>query len=493
MIGTVAADSLADSDAPPEQTPGGTVASGAIEPPPALPVPADVQPYHRVLPDGTSLTPALDGSQGLNRAPRSVIGTQADDDFTAAAQFVQMHLGSQNTFLAYRAEIARLLRWAVLKKKKPVSSLSMGDIWDYACFLMDPPADWCQEKRRTRKGAWSAWQPFVGAPRDRTVKRALGAVSSFFDWGVKVQYFRANPVAMYKSVNELTTGARNYVAMQKNGGTLPTDAQSRRQRAALTGPVNAKGRHLDPRAVWAVKQALKAMPTHTEVQRLEAERALFMVTLLYCTGTRGGVACTGIMGDIQDAGGGLWVWTVIDKGAKSRDIPFTDELMKALERYRRAFGFSPLPVAGDDTPLLLKTSFLSARRKAARLARKAKRAGKVLPPVKIEYKPITHRRLNQVLDEIGEQAAAIIQLTDGIANKDELCAQLLGMSAHWWRHTAGTDLGNEGAGNDDIAAVLGHADPSTTKIYVHRRLKRLKAMMNDMLIFGYDEDPVSPG
>jgi integrase/recombinase XerC len=42
------------------------------------------------------------------------------------------------------------------------------------------------------------------------------------------------------------------------------------------------------------------------------------------------------------------------------------------------------------------------------------------------------------------------------------------------RHTVGTNLSDAGAGLETVQDWLGHADPKTTKVYIHNSRERLQ-------------------
>ena len=60
------------------------------------------------------------------------------------------------------------------------------------------------------------------------------------------------------------------------------------------------------------------------------------------------------MNDFYKDSEGRWWFYTIGKGNKEGEISVSDEMLKALERYRIHLGLSPLPSSDEETPLILK-------------------------------------------------------------------------------------------------------------------------------------------
>lgn len=61
------------------------------------------------------------------------------------------------------------------------------------------------------------------------------------------------------------------------------------------------------------------------------------------------------MGHFQPDIDGNWWFLTVGKGNKEREISVSDAMLEALKRYRLSRGLSPLPSAGESTPLIHKT------------------------------------------------------------------------------------------------------------------------------------------
>ena len=126
------------------------------------------------------------------------------------------------------------------------------------------------------------------------------------------------------------------------------------------------------------------------------------------------------------------------KGAKVRTIPVTDELLAELKRYRVSLGLRPLPHPGDKTPAVLPlvrpSEFLSR--------------STVYDLVKV----VLAGAADRIRLQGPEHEAAALHLERA--------------SPHWLRHTAGSTLAKK-VGLVATRDTLGHANISTTNIYLH--------------------------
>lgn len=127
------------------------------------------------------------------------------------------------------------------------------------------------------------------------------------------------------------------------------------------------------------------------------------------------------------------------KGGKLRIVPATNELMTELARYRRAMGLTPLPLPGERIPLLL--------------------------PIGGRHRVMTRGGVHAIVKQAFQDAAARLRIRgpEFAADADRLEQA----SAHWLRHTAGSNMAN---GEIDLRHVrdnLGHESLATTSHYLH--------------------------
>ncbi len=353
---------------------------------------------------------ALSGADGINRASSQIhnqLGAQTDRE--AVAAFLAEYKDSPATFRNYRKEVERLLLWAVLERGKALSDLDRGDFALYAAFLADPqPRErWCGPKVGRGSGRYSeAWKPFVGPLSSSAQKTALVIVNSMMNYFVQAGYLAGNPLGLIRR------RGRN------------TDISGSRRKVLA--------RTFDDEQWNAIVDALDAMPTNTVPERIEAERLRFMIALLHFLSLRISELASHRMGDFVRVRG-VWRFYVTGKGNKEAEIPVSDVLLDALQRYRVHLGLSPWPSPDDKHPLVCSID---------RLTR------------------IGTRRISQILKHFLENVA--IKLGDS-HKADALCRA----SAHWFRHTSLTRQVDKGIPLTHVKANARHSKLDTTMLYVH--------------------------
>lgn len=198
-----------------------------------------------------------------------------------------------------------------------------------------------------------------------------------------------------------------------------------------------------PMEHWqAVKSTIEAMPVVTARARFHAARCRWLFSLLYIGGLRAseisGATMGAFFGRRGSDGREHWWLEVTGKGAKTRLVPATGELMTELMRYRKANSLSPLPVEGDGMPLLM--------------------------PLIGPCKPMARSAIHEIVKEVMRESAASLRRQG--AEFEAAAVHLELTSAHWMRHTAGSHL-SEKADLKVVRDNLGHANISTTSIYLH--------------------------
>lgn len=204
--------------------------------------------------------------------------------------------------------------------------------------------------------------------------------------------------------------------------------------------------------LWeAVRTTILAMPKDTTRQAAVYVRARWLFSLLFLGGLRISEVVGNGMGDFymrSDAKSGeqRWWLEVLGKGCKERQVPATTELMVELMSYRRALGLSDLPQFGDTSPLLFPVAWRRSTHPAPNLPA-----------------PMTRSAVHGIIKEVFTAAAdRWMQEGRGQAQADKLRAA----SAHWLRHTAGSNLAND-VDLRHVRDTLGHSSLTTTSIYVH--------------------------
>jgi len=354
----------------------------------------------------------LDGSVGTNRAIGNRPQIAAQTDIDAIKVWLARYLDTKTTFDSYRKEAERLLIWSVSELGKPLSSLTHEDLLVFQRFLADPQPEhiWIMQSRKVSRDD-DRWRPFAGPLSPTSQRQAFVILNGMFSWLVNAGYLAGNPLSL----------SRN---------------RQRKAKPRVT-------RFLDE-DLWAeVKITIESMSKESNRDREHYHRSRWLMSLLYITGVRISEVAENTMGGFfgrQDRENETRYWLEITgKGNKTRIVPATNDLMNELYRYRREMGLSIMPIEGESTPLLL--------------------------PIGGRQKSMTRSAIHQVLKNIFINTAARLKARgqDSVSKITRLEAA----SAHWMRHTAGSNMTS---GNMDIRHVrdnLGHESITTTNNYLH--------------------------
>ncbi|KRA14194.1 MAG: tyrosine-type recombinase/integrase [Pseudomonadota bacterium] len=361
--------------------------------------------------EGLVLPLHLSGERGRNRA-QGLPQVAANDDRSAVLAWLARYKDSPATLSSYRKEAERLLLWCVHQHGKALSDLAHEDFLAYESFLGNPqPVDrWVMQVAQKAPRSSPHWRPFAKRLDRQSQRQALSILNSLFNWLVQAGYLAGNPLAL-------------------------------RRRKPVARPVKT-GRFL-PHEHWAqVRATIETLPTGTPRLALQAARYRWLFSLLYIGGLRISEVCNNSMGDFYWRRGAdgreRWWLEIRGKGEKTRVIPATDELVSELMRYRKSNDLGPLPREGDSAPLLL--------------------------PLIGGSKPMGRSAVHELVKTIFRETAARLRALG--PDHEAAASHVEKASAHWMRHTAGTHQSD----NMDLKAVrdnLGHANISTTSIYVH--------------------------
>ncbi|MCA8434540.1 phage integrase family protein [Burkholderia seminalis] len=358
-----------------------------------------------------SLPADLDGSQGRFRAPHDTCGLAATNDYQAIEAWLVLHEGI-HTVRAYRREAERLLLWAIVERRQPLSSLTTDDAIAYRAFLRHPTpaARWIGPPRpRTTP----AWRPFTGHLTARSTAYALAVLRALFEWLVDQHYVVLNPFAG--------------VTVRGGAARAPFDAGR-----ALTG------------REWKIVRAAADQLERTGWTAPAAERLRFVLDFGYATGLRAQELVAATLGDITaDARGTLWL-QVTGKGAKAGRVALPPLARDALRRTLKA---RRLPVMRTRwhpaTPLV--TTLTAEHRTECHAG-----AG------------ISAARLRQALGEFFRDTAERVN-----ARHPALAEKLRHASPHWLRHTHATHALDAGVELVAVRDNLRHASVATTSTYLH--------------------------
>lgn len=367
---------------------------------------ADIIPFanHPIL-------SSIDWSSGTNRADRRGKQIDADDDLKAVLGWLARYIESPATFSNYRKEVMRLLFWCAKEARKPISSLMYEDFLRYRVFLRTPPPEYVSKQSKSIDDP--EWCPFRGPLTDASTRQAFSVLHALFEYLEDAKYLNGNPVRL----------------LTKSGWSV-----HRNRRKPLPNDV-----------LEAIFNYTDAMP-----EGREKARAKWIFALLYLTWIRISEAVAGKMGDFfkeeslnKETGKveTMWFLKVTGKGKKERDVVVPPALLVELCAYRAANGLRELPVAGEETPLIMELSkhkgFLT-------------RAG-------------LHAAIKHVLEKADQWLAE---------NGHHLSGTLVATHAHLFRHTGATHAIEDGLSLVDTRDNLGHDNVSTTSIYVNPDKKK---------------------
>jgi integrase len=347
---------------------------------------------------------ALSGYNGSNRARDMTCQLAADNDLQAIQAWLAEFRDSPQTLRHYRKEAERLLLWALLERRKPLSSLTREDCLLYEDFLADPqPRErWCAPRAPRFS---PLWRPFQGPLTASSRRTALLVINSLLSYLVKAGYLAGNPLALVK---------------RRGHKGIPT-----RERIE---------RFLEHEQWQVLLETVETLPQETQRQCQHYERIRFLVALLYLLGPRVSEVATHTMGSFTEIRGRWW-WLVTGKGQKAGRVPVNQDMLQALQRYRRSLGLSPLPEPGETAPLLMNLK---------------------------GTRGITDNMIYRITKALVNRAA------DRLEESDPYQAEKLRRaSTHWFRHTSITHQADAGIGLTFLQRSARHSKLDTTGLYLH--------------------------
>lgn len=414
----------------------------------------------------------LDGSRGAYRQPQAHCMLQASNDLEAIlawlsakrgpselqeAAAVTRPLASQgaaersagpaagpsrpaealsHTQRSYRKEAERLLLWAILARRRPLSSLTAEDCTAYRDFLADPQprSRWCGPRARQR---WSPlWRPFEGPLSPAAQRQALTILKSLWAFLVEQNYIMGNPwsaVAVPRAPQrELGQGRSlthdQWAFVQSQAAAAGTGQMAARLRLAL-GLLYATG--------------LRA----SEVVALRC-RDIEAVEYL---GANGAEPVRGCM------------LSVLGKGSKLREVPVPQAWVKELAAYLQMRGLNH-NVSSEANAM---THVLGIALDDVRSSR-IREAAAIDPQAGISVATL-YRQLRSFFQACSRTMRA--------AGDDRGAARLALASTHWMRHTHATHALASGVRIEVAQQNLGHASLATTTAYVTtEKAARITAM-----------------
>jgi len=157
-------------------------------------------PLEQLIWPGT-LTGAEGGLRSREPNLMRVDGVPARDDRDALQWWLRNEVANKSpaTVRAYRGAIERFVLWAVLERKKALSSMLLEDLVAFREFLYQPPAHWCSTARVLR--ACDEWRPLRGPLAEKAVRQVLDVVKLLYGCWHAEGYLRANPARSLKATS----------------------------------------------------------------------------------------------------------------------------------------------------------------------------------------------------------------------------------------------------------------------------------------------------
>ncbi|MES2998846.1 MAG: tyrosine-type recombinase/integrase [Pseudomonadota bacterium] len=358
----------------------------------------------------------------------------AKDDFQQALQFLYSYRGSDATFNAYRREIERLLQWSWFVAGKSIKEIRRDDFETFITFCQKPPKHWIGTKTVARYIAHQDsrkphpdWRPFVATVKKIASRegispeikkyslsqKALQAIfaicGSFYNYLIQEDYINFNPVTQIRQKSK-------FIRQQNTKRII---------------------RRLSELQWSYVIETVEMLAQQSPAQH---ERSLFIMLALYGMYLRISELAASArwqpqMGHFQKDADGNWWFMTVGKGNKERLISVSDEMLKALKRYRRSLGLIPLPSRGENTALISKS---------------------------IGNGPIASTRQIRSIVQTCFDAAFERMVKDGL--KEE-AIELKTATVHWLRHT-GISEDVKRRPREHVRDDAGHSSSAITDKYI---------------------------
>ncbi|MFC5510477.1 phage integrase family protein [Massilia jejuensis] len=436
----------------------------------------DAHTLQLVVPASTAVVPLekfvvpqdLDGSNGRFRAPRYQCQLAAENDYGALLSFLREKQGRHvaglstraiggdalgwlrnlgPTARAYRTECERFMLWAILERKKPLSSIDFDDAIAYRAFLADPqPADrWCAPRSRGRWGP--AWRPFEGPLEAAAQRRALTMLGTFYRFLVDQRYLTGNPWTGISKPRAPAGAAEHTRSFTKEEwgfictrlAALPTTSANQRLRVAL--PLLYVGR----------------------LRRAEIVRARL-----------GHLRWTEMPATPDEPATAGWELLVTGKGDKRRLVPLAQVHVDALKHYLASRGLLADVTHPDNAQVHLLGLAVDLQERTPWAATKA-------------VDPRRGINAQTLYDQLKVFFAGCADHLEHVAPQS--AAQLRRASTHWLRHTGITHSLAAGTPAEVEMKVAGHASLATTSKYAHAETRR---RLQGSAAFLAQQTPIEP-
>ncbi|KAG0286147.1 hypothetical protein BGZ96_009734 [Linnemannia gamsii] len=380
---------------------------------------------HRLAPlERLHLVGPLSGEAGINRSP-SFCFIQAHHDLAAVRTYLHRFRDQPKTLRAYTKELERFVLWAVMVRRKALSSCLVEDCEAYKDFLMALPADFIGPRRARNS---SRWRPFAQERLSANSQRyAIQIIRSAFAWLVDVRYLSANP---WQAVNDPVT--------------ITPIAELQLERALSA-------------SLWQqVRQALNTRCAGPDGPQWRLARAAILLmgdSGLRREETAGAQRENLTRSQVNSSNTLVWELIVVGKRNRARVVPISGETLSALCAHwqDRGLDFEASEASGPLISPLVHPSTPAMQRKIAQ-----------------SEHPYHAESLSRLVKQSCTKLAR-----DEVAFTEEERQWLTTVSAHAFRHTFGTQAAAYQMPIEVVKKVMGHMSIDTTSIYVQAEKKRM--------------------
>ena len=410
-------------------------------------LPSPSRGVHTLVPlDKLAWPAALRGDDGLLRTREpslmAVDGVPVANDRGALEYWLRNFVAGKSpaTVRGYTSAIERFVLWAVLERRRSLSSMTLDDLVAFREFLYQPPEHWCTRARVMRHS--DEWRPLRGPLSEKAVRQVLDVVGLLYGFWHDQAYIRGNPTRGLKA------GSADPAVRQRGARKPAIDIA----RSFAREDLQAMQRELADLEEGPAKRRLRAILSlflDSGVRRAEVE----MLTLGQAVPMR----------DDDNSLSEMHKVSVLGKGDRVRELPVLASTLACLEQHYAdrvaliAAGALPEHFAGiprEQTPLL---SVLRVVRSKAGVRRGVSPAS--APRVASFDGRLDSKTLYGILKAFFARVGRRNDLVRGQADFSRA-------STHWLRHTFALQFLAANPGDlPALQGLLGHEDLSTTGIY----------------------------
>jgi len=357
-------------------------------------------------------------------------------DFKVARNFLMQYYANSETLRAYRRELERLLQWAWLIAEKSILRLTREDIEDYIEFCIKPPKAWiglCRAARfitkqgkRVPNPQWRLFivnisktdRKFGKKPKKSSYKLSSKAIQAIFSiLGSFYTYLIDEGISKVNPVRQIKQKKSKYYTIR----------QGKREVRRLS----------DEQWNTVISTAEKM----ADDDKKKHERTLFIVSAMYHMYLRiSELVATDRwqpqMNHFYRDSKNRWWFKTVGKGNKERIIVVNNDMLAALQRYRKSIELSRLPSPADTNPFVIGL-----------------RKNKVIKSTV---------QIRRIVQECFDVAISTLRS----AKKVDEANSLQAATVHWLRHTGISDAINKD--HRPMAHVrddAGHSSAAITDIY----------------------------